>query len=94
MAPSFSMFVSEMVVNDVIFDYETSEPIELTGTTGLEKLDRIALAPFGVFYADGPLKTASVVIFAYPSNGPVLGKSRTSSGNALLQKLQDDNHGR
>jgi hypothetical protein len=48
----------------------------------------VTLEPFGDFMADGPLESASVVAFAYPSNGPILCRSRSDAGNALVRKLQ------
>ncbi len=42
----------------------------------------------GAFYAESALESATVVTFAYPGNGPAFGKSRTSAGDALLQRLR------
>lgn len=86
--PIFSMFVAAMIVNDVLFDYETEAPVELNHDSA--RADRMCLVSSccGDFFADGPLESATVVMFAYPGNGPVYGKSRTPVGCALLQQLR------
>ncbi|WP_345322615.1 hypothetical protein [Novipirellula rosea] len=85
MSLSFSMFVLEMVVNDVIFDNNKDDPAELSATSGLSCF---ASTPVGDFMADGPLESASVIAFAYPSNGPILSRSRSEAGNSLIRNLQ------
>jgi hypothetical protein len=85
MSPSFTLFVLEMVVNSVIFDWGKDDPVELSSSSGLTCF---ASTPFGDFMADGPLESASVVAFAYPSNGPILCRSRSDAGNSLVRKLQ------
>ena len=83
---SFSEFVAAMIVNDLLFDYRTEEPIELKrDSVGAEEMRYVASC-CGDFFTDGPLESASVVMFAYPENGPVYGKSRTPEGRDMLQR--------
>ena len=85
---NFSRFVAAMIVNDVLFDYSTEEPISLNHDSVHAERMRLFSSCNGDFLADGPLESSTVVIFAYPGNGPVYGKSRTSAGRALLRRLQ------
>jgi hypothetical protein len=85
---SFSRFVASMIVNDVLFDYETEEPVELERGAARANMMRSVSSCRGDFFADGPLESATVVIFAYPEDGPVYGKSRTPAGRALLQDMR------
>lgn len=85
--PAFSHFVAAMIVNDVIFDYTTEEPVELNPGFVRANLACFVTARCGDFFADAPLEKATVVAFVYPGNGPAYGKSRTPAGQALLQRL-------
>ena len=71
-SPSFSKFVAAMIINDVLFDYETEEPVELKRAAACVEGMRIVASCFGDFVADGPLESAAVMLFAYPRNGPLL----------------------
>jgi hypothetical protein len=85
---SFSKFVAAMIVNDVLFDYETEEPVELEHDAARADVMCLVSSCCGDFFADGPLDSAAVVMFAYPGDGPVYGKSRTPAGRALLQDMR------
>jgi hypothetical protein len=85
--PSFSRFVAAMIVNDVLFDYESEEPVKLTRDSIRTDMTCFVSSRYGDFFADDPLESATVVIFAYPGDGPVYGKSRTPEGRLLLQRL-------
>lgn len=87
-ARSFSEFVAAMIVNDVLFDHSTEEPIELNPESACAEPMRLFSSCCGDFFADGVLESATVVMFAYKGNGPVFGKSRTTAGSALLQRLR------
>ena len=85
--PSFSKLVAAMTVNDVIFDYETEAPVELHHDAVPANLTCLVTTSCGDYFADAPLRSATVVMFAYPGNGQVFGKSRTAEGRLLLQRL-------
>ncbi len=85
---AFTQFVAAMVINDVLFDYETEEPLELRRRSACAEGMRLVSSCYGDFIADGPLESATIVMYAYPRRGPVLGKSRTPEGRALLRRLQ------
>ena len=86
--PDFSRFVAAMIVNDFLFDYETEEPVELNRDTAPEGMTCLVSARCGQFLMDAPLESATIVMFAYPKNGPVYGKSNTPAGQARLQQLR------
>jgi hypothetical protein len=86
-SPNFSEFVAFMTVNDVVFDYAVEEPIELNHDATRTDMMRPISACFGDLYADNNLESAAVVMFAYPNDGPVYGKARTSEGRRFLQGL-------
>jgi hypothetical protein len=86
-SPSFSEFVALMIVNDVVFDYAVEAPIELNlDATRADKMRPVS-ACFGDLYADNNLESATVVMFAYPNDGPVYGKARTPEGRRFLQRF-------
>jgi hypothetical protein len=88
---NFSSFVPAMIVNDVIFNYETEAeaPVELNPGAAREALAcLISSAGCGDFYADAPLESATVVMFTYPENGSAFGRARTPTGHALLERLR------
>ena len=87
--PSFSKFVAAMIVNDVLFaGQSTGEAPELDRDSARAALTRFVSSRSGDYFADAPLESATVVMFAYPNGGPVFGKSRTSAGHELLQRLR------
>ena len=86
--PSFSTFVAGMVVNDVLVDYETEAPVELNRDSSRAELTFFVASRCGEFLADAPLETATIVAFAYPGDGPVLGKARTPTGRERLQRFR------
>lgn len=87
---TFSQFVAAMIINDVLFcDDEAKEPVELKREPARAKGMRRVTSCFGDFIADGPLESAAVVMYVYPRNGPVLAKSRTPEGGALLSRLRN-----
>jgi hypothetical protein len=84
---TFSSFVAAMIMNDVIFDYETDPPVELDPASARSGLTCLVSGSLGRFFADALLESATVVMFDYGGNdGPVLGKSRTPEGRALLDR--------
>jgi len=85
---TFSGFVGAMVVNDVLFGDPADPPAELSPGLPRGGLTCLAASRVGDYFADGPLGSAEVVVFAYPGDGPVLGKARTAGGRALLQRLR------
>jgi hypothetical protein len=85
---NFSRFVAAMIVNDAVFGSATEEPVELKPDSVRANLMCHVASCCGEFLADSPLESATVVMFAYPSHGPVLAKSRTPAGRALLQRLR------
>jgi hypothetical protein len=86
--PSFSKFVAAMIVNDFLFDYQTEEPVDLEPNAAPEGMTCLVQARCGQFLIDGPLESATVVMFVYPKGSPVSGKSRTPGGRARLEKLR------
>ena len=86
--PSFTMFVAAMIVGDVIFDYETEAPVELNDDSACADLTCLVSARCGNLFADTALGSATVVVFAYPGNGPLFGKARTPTGRALLHRCR------
>ncbi len=86
--PSFSAFVGAMIANDVIFDYESEAPMELDPSSVRSDLVCLVASSCGDFLADAPFESATVLVFAYPENGPAFGISRTPSGRELLRRLQ------
>lgn len=82
---SFSQFVAAMIVNDVLFPRGA---VQLNRESARAELMCLVTSTVGDFFADAPLESATVVMFAYPGNGPVYGKARTPAGNALLQRLR------
>ncbi len=88
-SPTFSNFVAAMIVNDLLFfDDESGEPLELKpGTLPLEGMHNVASCG-GDFMADGPLESATIVMYAYSHNGPLFGKSRTHEGRTVLSRLR------
>lgn len=86
--PTFSKFVAAMVVNDVLFGSGIEEPIELKRNSAHAHPMHFVTSCCGDFFADGPLESATVVMFAYPENGEVYGRSRTPAGRALLRRLR------
>jgi hypothetical protein len=86
--PTFLSFVTAMIANDVLFDYETEEPVELNPHAACEGMTCIVSARCGDLFADSSLESATIIMFAYPENGPVFGKSRTPAGRARLEGLR------
>lgn len=85
---SFTSFVAAMIINDVIFASAT-DPVELNPGAACAGLTCIISSRVGNFYAEAALDAApSVVMFAYPGNGPASGKSRTPAGHALLERFR------
>lgn len=87
-SPTFSDFVATVIVNDVIFDYETEAPVELNRESTWANHVRLVSQFCGGVYADRNLESATIVVFVYPGGGPVFGKSRTPAGRTLLESLQ------
>lgn len=86
---SFSKFVAAMIMNDVIFDNETEAPVELYRASARATLTCLVPGAFGDFFADAPIESATVVMFDYNGeDGPAYGKSRTSEGQALLERMR------
>jgi hypothetical protein len=77
-----------MIVNDLLFDYETAEPVELDRDAARQGMTCLVSARCGQFLIDAPLESATIVMFAYPNDGPVFGKSRTPEGRARLEALR------
>jgi hypothetical protein len=89
--PIFSGFVAAMIINDVLFFEEAgAEPIALDRDAARAALTCLVPSRVGDFFANAPLESATVVMFAYPGNGPALGKSRTPAGRNLLQRLRSE----
>jgi hypothetical protein len=87
---SFSEFVAAMVVNDVLFGDESQEPAELNRNPAyVDQMFQFASC-YGDFLSDGPLESATVVVFSYPGNGESFGKARNPSGRVLLERLGAD----
>jgi len=84
-SPRFSEFAALMTVGDVIFDYAVEAPVELNRDAARADKMRPVSACFGDLYAENNLESATVVMFAYPNNGPVYGKARTPEGRRFLQ---------
>lgn len=89
--PSFSGFVAAMIINDVLFAEEaTEELVGLNRDAALAALTCVTPSRVGDFFVDAPLESATIVMFAYPGNGPAYGKSRTQAGRELLQRLRNE----
>ena len=73
--PAFSTFVASMIINAVIFDYEAEEPIELSRAQAARDLHCFLSTRRGDFLTEGALEVTNFVAFAYPSDGPVCGRS-------------------
>jgi hypothetical protein len=86
--PSFTSLVAAMIVNDVIFGSGTDKPVKLNPDAARGDLTCFVSTPRGDFYADAVLDAATVVMFAYPGNGPAYGKARTHAGHTLLHRSQ------
>jgi hypothetical protein len=86
-SPRFSEFVALMTVSEVVFDYAVEAPVELNRDAVHADKMRPVSACFGDLYADGKLESATVVMFAYPNDGPVYGKARTAEGRRFLQSF-------
>lgn len=89
--PNFSGFVAAMIINDVLFAGEAQEGlIELNRDPARDALTRLVPSLYGDFFVDAPLGSATIVMFAYPRNGPVYGKSRTPAGCEILQRFRNE----
>lgn len=86
--PSFTAFVPGMILNDVIFGYESESPVELDPEAVRVNLTRLVSAQCGGYYTDGALESASVIAFAYPLYDEAYGKARTGAGRAVLEELR------
>lgn len=86
-SPTFSQFVAAMIINDLLFfDDETGPPVELKRASRNAMDMRPVASCCGDVMADGPLESATIVIYAYPNNGPLFGKARTLEGQTLLSR--------
>jgi hypothetical protein len=86
--PRFSTFVAAMIVNDVLVDDRIESPTELDSHFRRGDFTRLVASNCGEFFSDTPIETAAVVIFAYPGDGPVMGKSRMPAGRQILERLR------
>jgi len=86
--PNFTEFVAAMIVGEVVFDYDVEEPVKLRHDA-VQEVPMLRVAScFGDVFVDGSLESATIVMFAYPRDGEVYGKSRTPGGRELLQRMQ------
>lgn len=73
---------------DTNLNDEAEEPVELNHHSARQVLTCFVSSRVGDFYSDATLESATVVMFAYPGDGPAYGKSRTPSGASLLDRLR------
>jgi hypothetical protein len=84
--PSFSKFVAAMIINDILF--ADGNYVELKPQAARSALIPLNLSTDESLFADGPLESATVLVFDYHGDGPVCAKARAPAGNALLQQLR------